>query len=72
MIIGETYSILLAKAITGNWSIHWRMYIPVNKIQKIVEEHGFTIIHCLREINQPPDKLASINLSTDIYHVFNY
>nr|AAT38805.1 hypothetical protein SDM1_47t00008 [Solanum demissum] len=70
MIIGETDSILLAKAITENWSIPWRMYIPVKKIQKMVEEHGFIINHCLREANQPADKLASISLSTDVNHVF--
>uniref|UniRef100_M1BVH0 RNase H family protein n=2 Tax=Solanum tuberosum TaxID=4113 RepID=M1BVH0_SOLTU len=71
MIIGETDSILLAKAITKSWSIPWRMYIPVKKIQKIVEEHGFTINHCLREANQPANKLASISLSTDVNQVFN-
>lgn len=71
MIIGETDSILLTKAITGNWKIPWRMYILVKKIQQLIEEHGFTINHCLREANQPADKLALISLSSDTNHVFN-
>lgn len=69
MIIGETDSILLAKAISGNLSIPSRMYITVKKIQKIIEDHGFTIHHSLREANQPADKLASTSLSTDVNHV---
>uniref|UniRef100_M1A3E9 RNase H family protein n=1 Tax=Solanum tuberosum TaxID=4113 RepID=M1A3E9_SOLTU len=47
------------------------MYIPVKKIQKLIEEHDFTIKHCLSEANQLADKLASIILLNDVNHIFN-
>ncbi|XP_070052273.1 uncharacterized protein [Nicotiana tomentosiformis] len=65
--IAEAAALLFAR----EWKSPWKIEKYVREIQKLVEEHGFTIFHCYREANKPADKLAAISHFRKGTHIFN-
>jgi len=70
MAIGETDSLLLSKTVKREWKPLWKISNQVQEIQKMIEDHKFSIVHCFREANKPADALASLSHKIEEIKVF--